>query len=198
MRRIIFTSVIGALIVAVAATFGIQHFTQASTVTPYDADVDHDGHVTILDLSNVARYFGQPAPLATAVPLLREAQVVITEVRAGLNYCGNNTGCLSGYQAIQVPIDGTRYPQGTTFRLWIVGHQDFGQPTCTQIMDVTDGFPGIAISGSQVCLVSPLPDTGTFSPTTFALPSTQRVYSLAPLSAANGTIVSARVIATVN
>jgi hypothetical protein len=66
MRKIIMTTIISTLIVAVVATFGIQHFTQASTVAPYDADVDHDGHVTILDLSNVARYYGQPAPLATA------------------------------------------------------------------------------------------------------------------------------------
>ena len=66
MRQIIITTIISGMIVAIAATFGVLRYTQASTVTPYDADVDHDGHISILDLSNVARYYGQSAPLPVA------------------------------------------------------------------------------------------------------------------------------------
>ena len=69
MRRIIIASIISAVIVAVGVTFGVRHYTQASSpVGLYEADVDHDGSVSILDLSKVAHYFGQSAPLATATP----------------------------------------------------------------------------------------------------------------------------------
>jgi hypothetical protein len=59
MRKIIITSIISVLLAAVAATFGVRHYTQASSpATVYDADINHDGWVNGLDLNNLARYFG--------------------------------------------------------------------------------------------------------------------------------------------
>lgn len=66
MRKVIITSIISTIIVVVASAFGVRHYTQASTpVGLYEADVDHDGYVSILDLAAVAQYFTQAAPLPT-------------------------------------------------------------------------------------------------------------------------------------
>ncbi len=66
MRNIIIMSIVGALIVAIAVAFGVQHRTQASVpVGLYEADIDHDGKVSILDLAKAAAFFGQSAPLPT-------------------------------------------------------------------------------------------------------------------------------------
>lgn len=69
MRKIIITTIISALILAGGATLGVRHYAQAlTTVGLYEADVDHDGSVSILDLSKVAHFYGQTAPLPVATP----------------------------------------------------------------------------------------------------------------------------------
>ncbi len=93
MRRIIITCIISALIVSVAAIFGVRHYTQASSpVTAYDADVNHDGRITIGDLAKVAYYFGQTAPLPTptSTPYLYAPGSGIFE--SGTIWCTNGPG----------------------------------------------------------------------------------------------------------
>ncbi|HYM15591.1 MAG TPA: hypothetical protein VEZ14_08525, partial [Dehalococcoidia bacterium] len=69
MRRTIIATIISAAVLAGGAVFGVRHYTQASSpVTAYDADINHDGRVTIGDVALVAHYFGQSAPLPTATP----------------------------------------------------------------------------------------------------------------------------------
>lgn len=55
------------LAVGVVASVGVYQFRQADAapglpVTIQDADVDADGHISILDLAGTARYYGQAVP----------------------------------------------------------------------------------------------------------------------------------------
>ncbi len=69
MRNIIIASIIGALVVTVGVYRYRADAATPQPVTVYDADVDHDGSVTILDLTNVANHFLEAAPLPTDTPL---------------------------------------------------------------------------------------------------------------------------------
>ena len=179
MRKIIITTIISALIVAVGATFGVLRYTQASTVTPYDADVDHDGQISILDLSSVARYYGQAAPLATATALPQPHESEITLQTATWWGCINPCEWLdvdsaaTGAYGNVTSIDASQFPADTQFYLQAtIGKAqpgDPGLPICLRLgrHDGALGSAAIGVAGSDVCL-----HTGT------GVPRPRRVWSV--------------------
>src|SRR5438874_7205884 len=67
MLRLSFYAV-AAFTIAAVSFFGVYHYTSATNaVTPQDADVNHNGAVTIADAISVLPHIGQLAPIA-AIP----------------------------------------------------------------------------------------------------------------------------------
>ena len=119
-------------------------------------DVDNDGVVTILDIFQVARAFGNEIPTPTPVPLIRESHIIMTDDGHGHN--------AAGLDAARVPIDSARYPLSTQFRLWVdltaYQDQDSNFTTCVYLKDVTNGLPGQLVVESNACINAP-PTSGS-------------------------------------
>ncbi len=182
----IVTLVILATVLTSATARGV------SFVTAYDADVNRSGHVNVADLQQVAARVGQLVVTPTALPMLKETHVVITEARLGLNFASGN---LENYRPILVPIDRNQYPAGASFRLWAVMHSDGGDSICVELVDVSDPGTEVAIPGARACSLPGLGDNGSFSGS-FDLPHEELVLSIRPVLpvALNGTLASARVV----
>jgi hypothetical protein len=212
--RTITVAAIALVAIIALALLGTWRLTEA-----HGPDVNKDGVVRIPDISAVVKAYGQNIPTATAVPtptaipLVREYHIVITERESGMSsppLCAN-------WCDTRVPIDSSKYPPGTTFRLAadVSGYRHVASmvSTCVYLVDFDSSLPesggtGQPVSGSDACVeLAPCPG-GTCSDEPrfilgppFVLPTGQHLYSangyVAPEVVPTGRIYSVRLIAEV-
>ncbi|MHB8378052.1 MAG: hypothetical protein ACYDEB_14030 [Dehalococcoidia bacterium] len=90
MRRIIVALAIIAAIAGISVFVAAARSAQGTgTMTAYNADVNHDGRVNILDLAVVAAYYGQAAPTQTPTTT-PTATPTATPVNPANSYAGAN------------------------------------------------------------------------------------------------------------
>src|SRR6266487_392881 len=97
LRLSLFAS--AALTIAAVSFFGAYRYTSATnTVTPQDADVNHNGAVTIADAISVLPHIGQlaPAPSLRTYVAIVSARTAENNVRWGIAYCDVADGVTGG------------------------------------------------------------------------------------------------------